>query len=167
MLVASVKKTHMKLKSLFVDSFDTFKVFDKLDTQQASLTNNNSPKSVWQILNHLIIWQDYQIKKLCDNDTKEISEIDTWFAEKVIVNQSLLNEQLAKFEKQIEIIKVELTKMTTDQNDIEQNDIEQKLKIIQDLTVHLSFHLGEIILIMRQNGHYPMPSEMKTFLTPE
>ena len=60
------------------------------------------------------------------------------------------------------MIKVELTKMTTGQK-----DIEQKLKIVQDLTVHLSFHLGEIILIMRQNGHYPMPSDMKTFLTTE
>ena len=152
----------MKLEFLFVDSFNTFKVFDKLDTQQASLANYNSPKSVWQILNHLIIWQDYQIKKLCDNDTKDISEIDTWFAETVIVNQSLLNEKIAKFEKQIEMIKEKLTKMTTDQN-----DIEQKLKIVQDLTVHLSFHLGEIIVIMRQNGHYPMPNEMQSFLTAE
>jgi hypothetical protein len=45
-----------------------------------------------------------------------------------------------------------------------QKDIEQKLKIIQDLSIHLSFHLGEIVLIMRQNGHYPMPNEMKNFL---
>jgi len=152
----------MKLGSIFSDSFDTFKVFDKLDTKQASLTNNNSPKSIWQILSHLIIWQDYQIKKLCDNDTKDINEIDTWFVEKVILDQSLLNDNIAKFEKQIEMVKAELTKMTT-----EQKDVEQKLKIVQDLTVHLSFHLGEIVLIMRQNGHYPMPSEMKSFLTAE
>jgi len=152
----------MKLDSLFVDSFDTFKVFDKLDTQQASLTNNNSPKSVWQILNHLLIWQDYQIKKLCDNDTKDINEIDTWFAEKIIVDQGFLNDNIAKFEKQIKMVKAELTKIT-----IEQKDIEQKLKIVQDLTIHLSFHLGEIVIIMRQNGHYPMPNEMKNFLNVE
>lgn len=152
----------MKLDLLFVDSFDTFKVFDKLDTQQASLTNNNSPKSVWQILNHLIIWQDYQIKKLCNNDTIEMNEIDTWFAEKIIVDQGSLNDNIARFEMQIEMVKAKLTKMT-----IEQKDIEQKLKIVQDLTVHLSFHLGEIVTIMRQNGHYPMPNEMKSFLTAE
>jgi hypothetical protein len=152
----------MKLDSLFADSFDTFKVFDKLDIQQAGLTNNNSPNSIWQILNHLIIWQDYQIKKLCDNDTKDINETDTWFTEKNIADQSILNDNIAKFEKQIEKIKMELAKMTT-----EQKEIEQKLKIVQDLTVHLSFHLGEIILIMRQNGHYPMPGEMKDFLSAE
>jgi len=152
----------MKLDSLFVDSFDTFKVFNKLDIQQASLTNNNSPKSVWQILNHIIIWQDYQLNKLYDITTEDINEIDTWVTDKSVADQSVLNDNIAKFEKQIKKFKVELTKMTTDQK-----DFEQKLKIVQDLTVHLSFHLGEIVLIMRQNGHYPMSSEMKAFLTAE
>ena len=149
----------MDLEFIFKDSFDTFKVFDKLETQQASLTINNSPKSVWQILNHLIIWQDFQILKLCGNDTININEIDTWNVGKEITSQSLLNETIGKFERQIEIIKDELTKMS-----ISQIDIERKMKIIQDLTVHLSFHLGEVVLVLRQNGYYPMPSEMNAFL---
>jgi uncharacterized damage-inducible protein DinB len=152
----------MNLELLFSHSFDTFKVFNKLDIQQASLTNNNSPKSVWQILSHLIIWQDYQINQMCDITTENINEIDTWVADKNISDQSILNDNIAKFEKQIERVKIELTKMT-----IKQKDIEQKLKIVQDLTVHLSFHLGEIVLLMRQNGHYPMPNEMTAFLTAE
>ncbi len=152
----------MNIESLFSHSFDTFKVFNKIDIQQASLTNNNSPKSVWQILNHLIIWQDNQLNRLGDTTTEDINEIDTWGADKNITDQSILNDNIAKFEKQIENVKVELGKMTMDQK-----DIEQKLKIVQDLTVHLSFHLGEIVLIMRQNRHYPMPSEMQSFLTAE
>lgn len=152
----------MNIEALFSHSFDTFKVFNKLDIQQASLTNSNSPKSVWQILNHLIIWQDNQLNRLGDITTEDINEIDTWGADKNITDQSILNDNIARFEKQIENVKVELGKMTTDQK-----DIEQKLKIVQDLTVHLSFHLGEIVLIMRQNGHYPMPSEMQSFLTAE
>lgn len=149
----------MKLDTLFKDSFDTFKVFDKLDTHQASLTNNKSPKSIWQILNHLILWQDYQLKKLRNEDTKDINEANTWFAEKTIADQRLLTDTISIFEQQIEKIRVELTTMTT-----EQKDIDEKMKIVQDLTIHLSFHLGEIVLIMRQNGHYPMPKEMKSFL---
>ena len=43
--------------------------------------------------------------------------------------------------------------------------MKQKLKIVQTLSVHLSFHLGEIVLILRQNGHYPMPHEMQAFLS--
>ena len=152
----------MKFENIFADSFDTFKVFVKLEIEQASLTNNNSPKSIWQILNHLIIWQDYQIERLCENNPKEINELDTWFAEKNISNQSILNNKIDKFEKQIEKIKMEVSSMT-----IEENNIFEKLKIIQDLTAHLSFHLGEIVLIMRQNGHYPMPKKIKKFLKVE
>ena len=152
----------MKLDKIFIDSFDIFKVFDKLNIQQASLTNYNSPNSVWQILNHLIIWQDFQIEKLCNIDTKDINEIDTWLTEKEVSDQRILNVKIEKFEKQIVWIKTELNKMT-----IEQIDIEQKLKIIQDLTIHISFHLGEIVLILRQNGHYPLPNKMKYFLASE
>lgn len=152
----------MKLDKIFIDSFDIFKVFDKLDIQQASLTNFSSPNSVWQILNHLIIWQDYQIDKLCNIDTKDINEIDTWLTEKDVSDQKIMNDKIEKFEEQIVCVKTELNKMTT-----EQIDIEQKLKIIQDLTIHMSFHLGEIVLILRQNGNYPLPNKMKYFLASE
>lgn len=152
----------MNIESLFSHSFETFKVFNKSDIQQASLTNNNSPKSVWQILSHLIIWQDYQINQLCDITAENINKIDTWVADRNILDQSILHDNISKFEKQIERVKIELTKMT-----IKQKDIEQKLKIVQDLAVHLSFHLGEIVLLMRQNGHYPMPNEITYFLTSE
>ncbi|MFD2910127.1 hypothetical protein ACFSX9_15460 [Flavobacterium ardleyense] len=152
----------MELHTLFKDSFDTFKVFAKLDTQKASLLHNNTPKSIWQILNHLIIWQEYQIRKLSAVATAEINEIDTWFASKEVSDEVLLINKIATFETQIETIKEMLRKMT-----LQDNNSEEKLKIIQDITVHLSFHLGEIITIMRQNGHYPMPHEMEHFLNAE
>lgn len=149
----------MDLNAVFHNSFDTFKVFDNLNIQQASLSNFNSPKSIWQILNHLIIWQEHQLIKLRDCSIEDIDEIDTWFTEKTIEDQGLLNHSKAKFAKQIEEIKTELAKLTAGQK-----NIEQKLKVVQDLSIHLSFHLGEIVLIMRQNGHYPMPNEMNNFL---
>ncbi|GAB3636092.1 hypothetical protein GCM10027422_16820 [Hymenobacter arcticus] len=149
----------MKLANVFTDSFDTFKVFDKLSIQQANLINYSSPNSVWQILNHLVIWQGYQIDKFCNISTEDIKEITTWPTEKKVSDQSLLNDKIMKFNEQLEMIKIELGKMT-----VEQEGIERKLKIIQDLTIHLSFHIGEMILIMRQNGYYPMPSEMNAFL---
>ncbi|WP_460583387.1 hypothetical protein [Hymenobacter arcticus] len=134
-------------------------MFDKLSIQQANLINYSSPNSVWQILNHLVIWQGYQIDKFCNISTEDIKEITTWPTEKKVSDQSLLNDKIMKFNEQLEMIKIELGKMT-----VEQEGIERKLKIIQDLTIHLSFHIGEMILIMRQNGYYPMPSEMNAFL---
>lgn len=48
--------------------------------------------------------------------------------------------------------------------DIADPHINQKLKLIQDLSVHLSFHLGEVILMRRMAGTYPLPHQMKDFL---
>jgi hypothetical protein len=43
-------------------------------------------------------------------------------------------------------------------------DIQVKLNTIQEITNHLSFHVGEIILIRRQMRNFPLPGEMKKFL---
>ncbi|NBA86508.1 hypothetical protein GVN16_12085 [Emticicia sp. CRIBPO] len=149
----------MNINKIYADSFDTFKVFDNLDINQASLTNFNSPKSVWQILNHLIIWQACQLEKLQGVNTADIGETDTWLKDKNIDDQALLDDGIARFHQLNHQVKTEISGWT-----IETQDIEFKLKTVQELTVHLSFHLGEIILFLRQNGYYPMPDKMKSFL---
>jgi uncharacterized damage-inducible protein DinB len=149
----------MTFDNVFSDSFDTFKVFDDITIEKASLTHTNTPKSIWQILSHLITWQEFQLNKLKGIETQNINELDTWIKEKVVSDHKHLLENIKKFHDQIDQIKLLTNQLTT-----ETKKIEEKLKIIQDLTVHLSFHIGEIILIMRQNGHYPMPNEMKMFL---
>ena len=149
----------MTFDKIFSDSFDTFKVLHHIDVSTASLQAVNTPKSIWQILNHLIIWQEFQLRKLKGLDSTAIEESDTWKTEPIVRDQELLQQSVSTFHNQMEQVKNEIKILST-----ESNDIEIKLKIVQDLSVHLSFHLGEMILQMRQNGHYPMPSEMKAFL---
>ncbi len=149
----------MTFDKIFSDSLDTFKVFDDMDVSKASFQAVNTPKSIWQILNHLVVWQEYQLKKLRGLDATDIQELDTWRTAPVVRDQRLLQQIINTFNDQIEQIKNEIQALST-----ESCDIEKKLKIVQDISVHLSFHLGEMILQMRQNGHYPMPSEMKEFL---
>ena len=60
---------------------------------------------------------------------------------------------------QIEIIQQEIKKVC-----LTQKDSASKLKVIQELTCHLSFHLGEVVLIRRLKGTYPLPHQMKEFL---
>lgn len=149
----------MTFDMIFSDSFDTFKVFNSLDVSKASFQSANTPKSIWQILNHLIVWQDFQLNKLKGSDLCSIDEWDTWKTAPSIQDQELLQQTIHVFHSQIEDIKTEVSLLT-----IESNNIQDKLKIVQDLSLHLSFHLGEMILQLRQNGYYPMPSEMKEFL---
>ena len=150
----------MDIRQIFKDSFDTFKVFDNLTIEQASQTSDNTPKTVWQILNHLTIWQDYQLRLLRSEFVNQsINEIDTWTEEQSVLNQGLLDEKVNEFKRQIDSIKSEV-------NNFDKADVghEVRIKIIQDLTLHLSFHLGEIISLRRTHRNYPWPSEMKEFL---
>lgn len=149
----------LELNKIFEGAFDTFKVFSQLTVNQASETLKDTPKSTWQILNHLIIWQAYQIKLLKGERTSHISEFDTWSCSKQIDDQNTLDKVINLFNNQIEEIKNELTKSI-----VEIESLGNRIKLFQELASHLSFHLGEIILIRRQLRNYPLPHEMNSFL---
>lgn len=150
----------MDINQLFKDSFDTFKAFDNLTIEQASQTSDNTPKTVWQILNHLTIWQDYQLRLLRNEfENVDINEIDTWTAGQSVKNQRILDEKVNEFKGQIDSIKSEINHLN---KAVGLHEI--KIKIIQDMTLHLSFHLGEIISLRRSHRNYPWPNEMAEFL---
>src|SRR5690606_27060935 len=132
---------------------DTFKVFDNLTTLETGRNLPMAPKTIWQILNHLIVWQDYQLKELQNTENEvEINEQLTWSEEERCDSQEELEETLAKFHNQLELIREEIARF-----DLEDAALHKKLKVVQDLSVHLSFHVGEIILMRRITGNYPLP----------
>ena len=149
----------LDFNKIFAGAFDTFKVFDNLSINQASETLTNTPKNIWQILNHLIIWQAYQIALIQGKVTAHINESQTWATGPEIAEQNKLNTSINIFNTQIEVIKNELGKLIPDGD-----SISIRIKLFQELASHLSFHLGEIILIRRQLRNYPMPDEMSAFL---
>jgi hypothetical protein len=151
---------HNQYQALFADSFDTFKVFDNLTLKDISNTPVNSPKTIWQILNHLITWQNYQLTQLKNiQQDIELNEEATWIDDQNPSNQQDLNNALVMFKNQQQQLTEKIAAF--DSNDLY---INQKLKIVQDLSVHLSFHVGEVILMRRMAGTYPLPHQMKEFL---
>jgi hypothetical protein len=147
-------------KTLFHNSFDTFKVFDNLNVNETGNTLSNAPKTIWQILNHLTAWQGHQLTQIKNNE--QITDIDeeaTWVNTGNAANQDELNNAVVLFKEQLSQLKSEIEKF-----DIADKEIVRKLKLVQDLSVHLSFHIGEVILMRRMAGTYPLPHEMKVFL---
>jgi hypothetical protein len=90
---------------------------------------------------------------------KLVSEMETWIEAEMPTDQNNIDNAVSTFNTQLHPIKTILPTFS-----LEQTDIEFKLKKIQDMSNHLSFHLGEIILMRRQCKTYPMPEEMKLFL---
>ncbi|MDB5023203.1 MAG: hypothetical protein JWP78_958 [Mucilaginibacter sp.] len=151
----------LNFEDIFSDSLDTFKVFDDLNLQVVNNILPNTPKNIWQILNHLIAWHQYQIEILRGQEPlQNIAEAETWAENDNIMDLRLVNSAVTAFKGQINNIKAVISMLT-----IETPDIQAKLKCIQDITTHLSFHLGEVILIRRQLKNYPLPDEMRAFLS--
>jgi hypothetical protein len=147
-------------QALFAHSFDTFKVFDTLTLGEISNTPVNSPKTIWEILNHLIAWQNYQLTQLKNiQQNIELNEEATWIDDQNPSDQQEVNNAFVIFKNQHQQLEEEIA--VFDNND---SHLTQKLKIVQDLSVHLSFHVGEIILMRRMAGTYPLPHQMKDFL---
>jgi predicted thioredoxin/glutaredoxin len=138
---------------LFNNSFDNFKAFDNLNLAEACNLPANAPKSIWQILNHLIIWQSYQLGCLKNADLIDIDEQETWVNTQAI-NQDDVDSLVEVFKTQHRQIATAIAKLN-----ISDPHLQSKLKIIQELSVHLSFHLGEVILMRRIAGTYPLPHQ--------
>ena len=144
---------------LFQDAFDTFKVFHAITQSETGCAIPKAPKTIWQILNHLIAWQEYQLGLLHWVESVILNEESTWIIQLKTDSQDELEKAVLKFDSQIQQIKNEVINLNS--ADLL---IFTKLKVLQDLSVHLSFHIGEIILMRRMMGTYPLPQEMKEFL---
>jgi hypothetical protein len=90
---------------------------------------------------------------------RPVGETDTWTGEKAPKNEAVLREAVELFKNQLTAIKSQVTCSS-----VTQGELVNKLSIIQEISLHLSFHLGEVVLMRRMKGSYPMPHQMQAFL---
>ncbi|MFD2245610.1 hypothetical protein [Pontibacter ruber] len=152
--------TQTEIGDMFKDAFDTFKAFDDLTVKNSGADLSEFPTSIWQIINHLLTWQAYQLSCLQDTPPeKPISEVETWNSEITPPSEAALQAAVTAFKNQLEAIQTEVNRLSNTGE-----ELTGKLKLIQEIVVHLSFHLGEVVLMRRMKGSYPMPYQMKEFL---
>ena len=152
--------TKLNFKFIFQNAFDSFKVFETIPIEISGILIEGHSKTIWQTLNHLIKWRDFQILKIADLEKKsDFIESESWITELEPNNPNDWKKKISIFKSQSEQIENQIKNL-----DLSDLRLEEKLKLIQDSSTHLSFHLGEIILIARQKNKYPQPNEMNEFL---
>jgi hypothetical protein len=152
--------TRPDLEKLLTHALDTFRAFDDLTVENSGDGQHTFPTSIWQILNHLIAWQAYQLGRLRGVvPGKPMDESQTWLKEKFPENEAVLGAAVEAFKGQLAAIRAEAARFPA----MEEEWI-SKLGIIQEISLHLSFHLGEVVLMRRMGGSYPMPHQMREFL---
>lgn len=152
--------TPLNFNIIFQNAFDTYKVFETIPFEISDTLIEGQSKTIWQTLNHLVIWRKFQLRQL-ENIEIEFNfvESDSWLdGIKPVDNLEWLSK--------IDAFKTQTKKLINLINKLDSADIflEKKLKIIQDSSTHLAFHLGEIILIARMKNMYPNSEKMSEFL---
>ena len=150
----------LNLTYIFQNAFDSFKVFETIPIEISGILIEGHSKTIWQTLNHLIKWREFQILKLTNiKQNFDFEESASWIVELKPNSPKEGKIKIDEFKSQT----VQLQNLVANLNVLDLK-LEEKLKLIQDSSTHLSFHLGEIILIARQKDKYPKPSEMNEFL---
>lgn len=145
---------------LFEQAFDTFKAFDNLTVANSSAEQQVFPASIWQILQHLLAWQTHQLAQLQGEvHAGSFDEKHSWDAQRVPPSETALQDAVTQFKQQLTQLQTWANQAKGD----EQAILEQGL-LLQEFALHLSFHLGEVVLIRRLQGSYPLPAHMQEFL---
>jgi DinB superfamily len=145
---------------IFEQAFDTFKAFDDLTVASSSFEQQTFPASIWQILQHLLMWQEHQVAHLQGLTlAKSFNEKRSWDSECVPSSEAALQAAVTQFKQQL----VELQAHANQLSGESQDDLDRGL-VLQSVALHLSFHLGEVILMRRLQGTYPLPAQMREFL---
>jgi hypothetical protein len=147
-------------RRLFEQAFDTFKAFDDLTMASSNWEDPAFPASIWQILQHLLVWQAQQLAQLRGTvQAESFDEKQSWVSERVPPSEAALHAAVTQFKQQLAQLQTCADQAQRDAQQV----LEQGL-VLQEVALHLSFHLGEVVLMRRLQGSYPWPAQMSEFL---
>jgi len=147
-------------RRLFEQAFNTFKAFDDLTVASSSWEQEAFPASIWQILQHLLVWQAHQLAQLQGTRPAEsFDEKHSWESTRVPASEAALQAAVTQFKHQL----IQLQTYANQAQEEASGVLEQAL-VLQDFALHLAFHLGEVVLMRRLQGTYPLPTHMQEFL---
>lgn len=133
---------------------------EALTVELSSRNAEGFPHTIYQIICHMIYWQDIFLKDVFNADYKKPEHAsDGWEANPSPSGEKELQETIAKFLKGID-----------DANQFVKNidDVSRKIKIgdkdfdvydvLHSLASHNSYHLGQIVMLRHLFGAWPPPS---------
>lgn len=130
-------------------------VVEDLNIEIAGKEIKSSPYTIWQVLKHINYWQEKFISCIKDKSTPPaITAKEGWSFPKSPQNEKELKNEIQKFTSSLD--------EAISFNEIELRKTAQKYKsgydVLQSMASHISYHIGEIVLLRRIIGDWPPPS---------
>jgi len=117
----------------------------------------NTPYTIWQLINHLNYWQVKFLQKLEGNEVSfNINWEEGWEESLNAANQEILDRKiknlLGSIEKATDILLSEVDKVEPHKY------YQDKFDVLQTMASHISYHLGELIILRRMFGAWNAPT---------
>ena len=132
----------------------TAEVFDGLDWEQAGARPEGAPYSVFQLLNHLVYWQEFGLRWL-DGEPPEVPEhaAESWPGEVAPAGQGEWEEAIERFKTG----RAEYERRAGEADLFVQLGPKSALEVIQLVASHNSYHAGQVAVLRRMLGAWPPP----------
>lgn len=134
------------------------RAFEGLSWRQVGDYVPNSPHTIWQLLKHLNYWQDRFISRMEGMKVLPAKTSDDgWQFDPAPVDEDDFKKELGKL---ITGINYTTETLLTQANKLHEpkGDYDSGFECIQAMASHLSYHLGEVVLLRRLMGTWPPPS---------
>lgn len=119
----------------------------------------NSPHTIWQLLCHVNFWQERFLELIHDYKMKPVPHADDgWVKETAPANEQELKKQIEKLRSSIEEAKSILQDATKHKLTEARANYGSGFNVLRAMGNHISYHVGQIMLLRRIVGNYPPPS---------
>ena len=134
------------------------RAFEGLTWRQVGAEVPGSPHTIWQLLKHLNYWQDRLISRIEGMKVLPAKTSDDgWKFDKAPVDEGCYRQELGKLLTGINY----MTQTLLPENHSligSKGDYPHGFAVIQTMASHISYHLGEVVLLRRMLGLWPPPS---------
>ena len=133
----------------------TADVFDALDWVQAGVRPADAPHSIYQLLNHIVFWQDWVIRWL-DGDAPPLPEhaSGSWSEAARPATAQEWEEAVAHFRAGVEALDQRRGTVEASGHDGSRS----RLGMLHTIATHNSYHVGQVVLLRQMLGAWPPPS---------
>ncbi|MCM3611766.1 DinB family protein [Planococcus sp. MERTA32b] len=137
--------------------FDTAKVFDGFDWQQAGEKSGDFPHSIWELLFHMNYWQDFMLDLLNGHTPKSQNpDEESWPPAPSPESEDEWDSAIAYFLKGLEEAEQESTKDLLEKVVAGREDT--RGDCLQTIVLHNTYHAGQVVFARKIMGTWPPSS---------
>jgi uncharacterized damage-inducible protein DinB len=131
------------------------RAFEGANWEVAGAKPDGAPHSLFQLLNHLIYWQDWVVNWL-DGDDPPLPETaaDSWTGSVGPASAEAWEEAVARFVGGVDT----LSRRSQEAELLSKGDGKSRLEMLQTIASHNSYHLGQVVFLRQMLGAWPPPS---------